>query len=217
MKDRLVREYDRAAAKYDRRWARYTADSLDLLRPWIEGRHLGRVLDVGGGTGALLDFLPRWNASVDSYACVDPSPGMLGEGARVRRIAPLCAAAEALPLAGASFDTAVSASSLHFFADRPAGLREIHRVLRPGGRLLLVDWDGAPLRMRLLDGYLRAAPWIAHRGMLSTASIRRLLVDTGFTVDDEARGGAWPAWRLAAFVAIPRSADPIVRNVWRWT
>lgn len=204
----IRREYDRAAAEYDRRWARYNRASLALVRPWIAGRKLGRVLDVGCGTGNLARALAEWGASVDAYVGVDLSPGMVGMaapklGAGGWPGAAVAGSALALPVATGSFDTALCASNLHYWPDAGAGLSEIRRVLRPGGCLLLVDWDRAPLRMHAFDLWMRRALRVEYQRMYSRQAMRALLHDTDFRVDHEARGAAGLLWRLAAFDAAP--------------
>jgi ubiquinone/menaquinone biosynthesis C-methylase UbiE len=203
----LRREYDAAAAEYDRRWAPYNRASLALLRPRIEGRKLGRVLDVGCGTGNLAGALAEWGVAVDAYVGVDLSPGMLRMaapklGAGGWPGAAVAGSALALPIATASVDTALCASNLHYWPDAGAGLAEIRRVLRPGGRLLLVDWDRAPLRMRAFDLWMRRALGVEYQRMYSHDEIRALLHGAGFRVAQEARGGAGLLWRLAAFEAV---------------
>ncbi len=197
--------YDRAAADYDRRWARYNELSLDLLRPWIAGRPLGRVLDVGCGTGNLLPRLAEAK-SVERYVGLDPSLEMLRvAGARAAAspfpAARLSAYAAALPFAPGSFDTAVSASSLHYWADAAAGLREIRRVLRPGGTLLLLDWDRSPLPMRLLDAWMRLTG-VRYERMYAADEVERMLAEAGFRVEGVVRGSAGGPWRLTGFRAI---------------
>ena len=195
-------EYDHAAAEYDRRWARYTRASLSLLRPWIAGRDLGRVVDVGCGTGILPPFLAVSGARMESYAGVDLSPGMLrvaagkahGVEARTGFVA---GDAEKLPLRDASFDTAISASVLHYWDDADAALSEIRRVLRPGGRLLLVDWLRDPAPMRLLNAWMRITR-VRYRRMYSRAELVDLLASAGFRAQAEARGSAGGPWRLIA-------------------
>lgn len=194
------------AAEYDRRWRRYNARSLSLMRPWIEGRALGRVLDVGCGTANLLPRLHAWGASAVGYVGVDPSVDMLRAGGRKAAVSQLptalvSASADALPLSDGAFDTAVTASSLHFWPHPAAGLREIRRVLRPGGILLLLDWDAAPLPMRLLGGWMRLAR-VDHGRPLSRADVEALLREAGFRIEDRTRGGAGGLWRLAGFRAV---------------
>lgn len=198
-------EYDRAAADYDRRWARYNRASLALLRPWIAGRDLGRVVDVGCGTGNLLPFLAGPGIGMQEYVGVDLSAEMLGI-ARTKPGPPrvptrwVTADAGRLPLRDGSFDTVVSASALHYWEDVDAALAEIRRVLRPGGHLLLLDWLRDPLPMRLLNLWMRATG-VRYQRMYSRAELRDALARAGFRVDAEARGSAGGAWRLVAFEA----------------
>lgn len=63
--------------------------------------------------------------------------------------------AESLPFSDASFDVVVSTSSFHFFSDPLHALREMARVLRPNGRLVLTDWCDDYLACRLCDLWLR--------------------------------------------------------------
>jgi ubiquinone/menaquinone biosynthesis C-methylase UbiE len=203
----IRREYDRAAAEYDRRWARYNRASVALLRPWIAGRKLGRVLDVGCGTGNLAPVLAEWGASVDAYVGVDLSPGMLEVaapklGAGGWPGAAVAGSALALPVATAWFDTALCASNLHYWPDAGAGLAEIRRVLRPGGRLLLVDWDRAPLRMRAFELWMRRVLRVEYQRMYSRQEFGALLREAGFRVENESTGAAGMVWRLTALEAV---------------
>ncbi len=205
--DPVRREYDDLAARYDRRWARYTRESLDLFRPLLAGREAGRVLDLGCGTGAMLPLLGAWGVGVGRYTGVDLSPEMLraaaGKAAAVAYPADFAAAsADALPFRDAAFDTVVSASSLHFWARPEAALAEARRVLRPGGRLLLVDWSRGPAAMRLLDLWLRArSRGRSHHRVYTAAEARALLGDAGFRVGSVERfriGWPWTLWRAEA-------------------
>jgi ubiquinone/menaquinone biosynthesis C-methylase UbiE len=204
-------EYAAAAAEYDRRWARYNAASLALLRPWVTGRELGRVLDVGCGTGNLLPLLTDSAARVESWAGIDPAPAMLRIARDKLRASAIrgglvAAAAEALPFANGRFDTAISASTLHDWADPHAGLAEIRRVLRPGGELLLLDWHRDPLPMRLLNAWMRITR-TRYRRMYARAEMVDALAAAGFRVTAEARGAAGGPWRVIAFrCALEKSA-----------
>ena len=95
-----------------------------------------RVLDVACGTGVLARALAGRVQPGGSVAGLDLNPGMLDVA---RRRAPDIewrhGRAESLPFTDASFDAVVSQFGLMFFADRHAALREMLRVLRPGGRL----------------------------------------------------------------------------------
>ena len=105
-------------------------------------RASGRVLEIGVGTGLNLPFYDR--DRVTELVAIDPSPELLSR-ARQRALecpAPLTlrqASATDLPLDAGSFDSAVMTYTL-CSVDRPVqALRELRRVLRPGGRLFFVE------------------------------------------------------------------------------
>jgi ubiquinone/menaquinone biosynthesis C-methylase UbiE len=204
--DPVRREYDDLAARYDRRWERYTRESLALFRPLLAGREAGRVLDLGCGTGALLPLLGAWGVGVRRYTGVDLSPEMLraaaGKAAAAIPAGFAAASADALPFREAAFDTVVSASSLHYWARPEAALGEARRVLRAGGRLLLVDWSRDPAAMRLLDAWLRVRSLgRSHHRVLTATEARALLGGAGFRVDAVERfriGWPWTLWRAEA-------------------
>ncbi|WP_432546041.1 class I SAM-dependent methyltransferase [Kineococcus sp. SYSU DK004] len=104
------------------------------------------VLDAGCGPGlyaqALLDAGARVTAFDASEPMVDLARERVGDRARVDR----AVLGEPLPYAGASFDAVVCALAVHYVDDRPAAFAELHRVLRPGGALVVstthptADW-----------------------------------------------------------------------------
>lgn len=178
--DALLDEYDRLAPDYDRRWASYIeATTRETLRR-LDVERGERVLDVGCGTGVLLEGLSRGVPGA-ALVGVDVSFGMLrvarerlgGEAELVQ------AGAEALPFADASFDVVASVSALHFFADPLRALRGIARVLRPGGRLVLTDWCADFLGVRALDLWLRMVD-AAHVRARRADECRRLVAEAGF-------------------------------------
>ncbi len=101
-----------------------------------------RVLDVACGTGILAREAAATTGPRGSVAGLDPGPGML---AVAERLAPGIewrrGTAESLPFPDDSFDAVVSQFGLMFFEDKRRALREMHRVLRPGGRLAVAVWD----------------------------------------------------------------------------
>jgi demethylmenaquinone methyltransferase/2-methoxy-6-polyprenyl-1,4-benzoquinol methylase len=128
------------------------------------------ALDVGTGTGdfalALLARAPR-SATVTG---VDISAGMLqvaerraakaGLGSRYKR---LIASVERLPFADAAFDVAVAGFVVRNVGDIPRGLREMRRVLRPGGRAVILDLHTPrnPTVRRLYRSYSFVSPRLA--------------------------------------------------------
>jgi ubiquinone/menaquinone biosynthesis C-methylase UbiE len=150
------------------------------------------VLDIGSGPGFLaVEMAVRVGASGSVHG-IEPSEQMRGVAARRRLGDPAAPVtfgggdAVALPFADASFDVATATQVYEYVADMPAALAEAHRVLRPRGRLLILDtdWDSIvwhssdPARMQRVlaawDDHL-ADPHLPRR-------LGRLLVGAGFTV-----------------------------------
>jgi ubiquinone/menaquinone biosynthesis C-methylase UbiE len=125
--------YDRMNATVERRWMGERREAL------LSGAR-GEVLEIGGGTGA---NLPHYRG-VERVTLSEPDPFMreklwpkLG-GASVP-VEVSDAGAESLPFPDGAFDTVVSTLVLCTVPDQRAALREVRRVLRPGGRLLFIE------------------------------------------------------------------------------
>ena len=102
----------------------------------------GRVLDVGCGTGYLLRTLALRYRDAQQLCGVDAAPQMISTAsasARDDRFRFAVGVAEKLDYPDATFDLVVSTTSFDHWTDQQAGLVECARVLRPGGRLVLVD------------------------------------------------------------------------------
>lgn len=124
--------FARIARRYDRI---NTVLSLGREKAWrrAAAAHLppGTVLDLGSGTGAALDVFE--DAAV---VALDPVVEMLRLNPMSRRVAGV---GEKLPFAESSFDGVFSAFVFRNLTSVPESLGEIHRVLRPGGRVVVLD------------------------------------------------------------------------------
>lgn len=194
------REYDAEAAQYDARWAAYTRDSLALLRPSLASTPPGRLLDVGCGTAQLVIALAAWRATPTRYVGVDVSTAMLRVAREKTEAAPFpcalaVASADALPHPARSFHTVVSASSLHGWPHVDRGLTELRRVLRPGGRVVLVDWCADHLPVRGVALWLRLVRGRRVRPLRLTELTERVRA-AGFAVVREERARISPVWGM---------------------
>ena len=117
-----------------------------------------RVLDVACGTGVLACAAAARTGPAGRVTGLDANPDMLAVARRKSgAINWKDGRAEALPFADATFDAVVSQFGFMFFDDQPGALREMMRVLRPGGRLAVAVWDdldhapGYAMLARLLE------------------------------------------------------------------
>ena len=189
----VLRFDDRASGRIEAQYA--TPDLVQqrsAVRVALDLKPGEDVLDIGSGPGLLACEMASVVGVGGSVHGIDPSDSMLAIGRRREHAAgsaPVTLAAGdacALPFADESFDAAAATQVYEYVADMPAALGEAHRVLRPGGRLLILDtdWDsivwhsGDRERMQRVltawDEHL-VDPYLPRR-------LNRLLEDAGFAV-----------------------------------
>lgn len=180
--------WDKQAGRYDRAMNFWDRHLFGDSRPWACGRAAGDVLEVAVGTGRNLPFYPDGTRLTG----VDWSPGMLviarQRAADLGREADLRPGdAQALDFPDSSFDTVLCALGLCAIPDDRRAVAEMARVLRPGGRLLLVDHVAASASV------LRAVQWLYERITIPLAGEhfrRRPLTyvrELGFEVEETER------------------------------
>ena len=178
--DPVVAEYAKAAQHYDQKWAFYVETTTRETLRRMPMTPLSRVLDVGCGTGELLRRL-RAKYPDALLAGLDPVPEMLAvagdklSGKEDLRVG----YADSLPWPAKSFDVVVSCNMFHYITHPVEALREMARVIRPGGALVLTDWCDDYLACRLCNLYLR----LTNRAFYKTyreAECQALLAQAGF-------------------------------------
>jgi ubiquinone/menaquinone biosynthesis C-methylase UbiE len=141
---RQRRVWDKAAPAYDRQIRLFERVWFAGGREWVGARAQGRVLEVAIGTGRMLPYY----GPDTSVAGIELSPAMLAIARQHAADLGLHVDlregdAEQLPYADASFHTVVCALALCSIPDPPRAVAEMHRVLVPGGQLLLLDHVGS--------------------------------------------------------------------------
>jgi ubiquinone/menaquinone biosynthesis C-methylase UbiE len=129
------------AMSYDRQMAKTEKAGLNAHRQRLLAGASGRVLEIGAGTGL---NLPIYGSAVEELTLTEPERPMLRRlQQRVReqshQAKVVRAPAEDLPFEDGSFDVVVSTLVLCGVDDQPRALRELRRVLRPGGELLFIE------------------------------------------------------------------------------
>jgi SAM-dependent methyltransferase len=133
-----------------------------------------RVLDVACGTGVVARLVAKLVGSTGQIIGLDNNTGMLAVARSLPPIPGVLLAwqegsALAMPFADASFDALLCQQGLQFFSDRSAALREMHRVLVPGGRLVLSVWG--PLERN--PGHAALVGALEHHIGTAAASVMR--------------------------------------------
>jgi ubiquinone/menaquinone biosynthesis C-methylase UbiE len=146
----------------------------------------GRVLEIGIGSGFNLPFYPR---DVEHLIGLDPSPKLLSMARRNLRpntpsVELVEGSAEAIPLESNSVDTVVTTWTLCSIPDAARALREMHRVLRPTGRLLFIEHGRAPTaNVRWWQDRLTPAWKCIGGGCHLNLAIQSLIEDAFFRFD----------------------------------
>jgi ubiquinone/menaquinone biosynthesis C-methylase UbiE len=167
---RLRRYWDKHARTYDKQMAFWERRLFGDGRQWVCAQATGDVLEVAIGTGRNLPFYPEGIRLTG----IEFSPAMLELARRQadqlgRKVDLRLGDAQALELPDASFDTVVCTLSLCAIPDERRAVAEMKRVLRPGGRLLLLDHVAGASR------WVRAIQWLLERvtGPLGGEHLRR--------------------------------------------
>ncbi|NPD05028.1 demethylmenaquinone methyltransferase [Nocardioides sp. zg-1308] len=203
------RMFDTVARRYDLTNDLMTAG---IQRSWrrsmvaaVAPRRGDLVLDLAAGTGSSSEPFAAHGAT--AVPC-DFSVGMLRQGRKVRPGLPFVAGdGTRLPFLDDTFDAVTISYGLRNFVDPLAGLREMRRVTRPGGRLVVCEFSrpvNGALRTVYLDGVMRALPRIA--------SVTASAPDAYVYLAESIR--AWPDQpELAAMVAEAGWKRPEWRNL----
>jgi ubiquinone/menaquinone biosynthesis C-methylase UbiE len=202
----LLKRYRRCAPAYDRRYARYSQGTLGRSLALVPERATD-LLDIACGTG-LFESMLRESRPRLRITGVDLSPEML-DRARERfagdpNISFVVGSAERLPFADASFDVIACNNAFHLVQDGSAALREFRRVLRPAGRVIIVDWCRNAPHMAAMVALFRLTDRQVRR-LRSVESLVELMESEGFTVTHRERFRVRPMWGMMAVVGSPNA------------
>ncbi|MGH8397016.1 MAG: methyltransferase domain-containing protein [Gammaproteobacteria bacterium] len=179
-RDAIRKEYARLAPVYDTRWSLYIEATTNATLARLSAHRTARILDVGCGTGILLQGLAQKFPQATLFG-IDPVPEMLA-------VARTCVSpstelheawVEELPFEDNTFDVVVSCNMFHYVQQPVSALVEMSRVLRPGGELLITDWCDDYLTCRIFAWCLRLFSPV-HMKVYGRWECLRLLKEAGY-------------------------------------
>jgi ubiquinone/menaquinone biosynthesis C-methylase UbiE len=198
-------QYDAWANIYDVFWARYVNKTIPVLQRVADVASGERVLDLACGTGTferrvLTDVPDATLVGVDlASSMVERARAKLGgqPGVRFEQ-----ADVHALPFEDDAFDVAVCANTFHYFTHPEEVLAEARRVLRPGGRLVVLDWCRDFWTCRVMDAVL---PLIdpAYQHCYTLDEMQALLDAAGFSTQRPFRYRFDLIWGMMVVDAVP--------------
>lgn len=198
--ERVRRHYDRSAGSYERIIAWAEKAFFGTGREWVCSRARGEVLEVAVGTGGNLPFYPKDTRLTG----IELSPKMLAIARRRASESGIEADlrvgdAHELPFPDASFDTVTATLALCTIPDDRQAVTEAVRVLRPGGRLLLLEHVRSHfLTVRLLQSVLNPLTLLLEHDHLLREPLNHV-ESAGLVVERLERSKLGIVERLAAY------------------
>jgi demethylmenaquinone methyltransferase/2-methoxy-6-polyprenyl-1,4-benzoquinol methylase len=127
-------------------FSRVSYSSLEMMLERAALPTPGRVLDAGGGTGRVASAIREHAGEV---VIADPSLGMLRQADRTQ-LGLACAHSESLPFPGNTFERVIMVDALHHVIHQGQTAREMYRVLKPGGRIVIEEPDIRKFAVKLI-------------------------------------------------------------------
>ena len=153
------------------------------------------VLDVGCGTGRLAVHISDVVGPMGCVRGMDPSPYRVRVAEEKRKVLSPCnlqfsigQGEDLSAFTGNAFDRVVYSSVIHWIGDKDAALKEAYRVLKPGGRLVLLYYTFGSLgiydKFKTLVRFMRRFRGVPYRHMMSMEEARGLAEKAGFKVEE---------------------------------
>lgn len=196
MSESTIKVYNRQAKDYESKWKKYLAHTHEAFLKRIETEPQDNLLDVSGGSGLLARQLIDREYPFDHFVVNDPADEMLAV-ARDRlsdsKISFTNNKAEELPYDEEHFDRIFCLNSFHFYQKQQQVLNRFHRILKPGGKLYLLDWN----RSGFFTVVNRVIRWSSNEFIdtRSLAELLRMIRKSGFVLQDS-ESWSWRYWKF---------------------
>jgi ubiquinone/menaquinone biosynthesis C-methylase UbiE len=197
-------EYNRLAAIYDSRWNNYLSKSLSFLVEWAEIPPEAAILDVACGTGELAKLLLAKNPQ-QQITGIDISGSMLEVAKKKLRAYSNVnldnTSVTSLPFADESFDIIICASAFHYFESPQLALDQMKRVLKPQGKLIILDWCRDYFFLKIVDAWLKLTD-SAHQQCYTQVELNQMLSIADLDIIKHSKIRFGIIWELMAVTAV---------------
>lgn len=195
MSEQTIPAYDRQAASYEAKWKNYLARTHEAFLRRITTTADDTILDVSGGTGLLAKMLVDGNYAFKYLAVNDPSEKMLAI-ARDRlsdkeRISFSNYQAEEISVKPNQFDRIFCLNSFHYYTNQPEVLERLNIMLKPGGRLYILDWNRSGFFVMIN----KILTWVSseHIDTRSLPEMNQMVNESGFRLNNQ-ESWSWRYW-----------------------
>nr|WKN38569.1 class I SAM-dependent methyltransferase [Tunicatimonas sp. TK19036] len=179
--------YKKVAATYDRQWQTYTDRTLNKMMEYLPDSLTGKViLDVGCGTGELIKRMLVEHPEIKQIVGYDPSEEMLQQAQyKIQSLPDELNQKVVLQRDdeyNTTFDLIVTSSVLHYLSQPQTNLEQLSLLLRPQGRIILLDYTKAGWLARYFEWAIK---WIdqQHEQAYFPTEMKELVTNAGFRVD----------------------------------
>ena len=145
-----MKDFDRVHKQYDSFINLFNLNKMDEIKDALELLGDEVVIDIGGGTGRLAEYLSQ---SCKIVYVLDESEGMLSRVKANTKVVTVLQNALHTPFNNSSVDVVVMSDVLHHISKQSALIEEISRILKKDGRLLILDFEKKHIKTKLLGAF----------------------------------------------------------------
>lgn len=203
MADSTIHRYNRNANKYEQRWQKYLEHTHNKLLNQLEINSTDTILDASGGTGLLAKKLIDRNYPFKQFVVNEPSDEML---AIARQRLPGKSSirfnnhkVQDLSYPENFFTKIICLNSFHFYEEQEQVLNHFYRLLKPGGKLYILDWNREGF-FKLVNTFIQwsGSEYINTR---SLHELQQMMSDNEFSIQSS-QSWSWRYWKLMFTVGI---------------
>jgi ubiquinone/menaquinone biosynthesis C-methylase UbiE len=184
--NRVREKYDSLAHYYDKRWEGYLRATHEVAIELLEPKSDDIILDASGGTGLLIEKINQLLGDKAKFHLIDISKEMLDKAKdRFKEIENVLISlrdAHQLEFDDNHFSKVLCVSSFHYYAEPRKVLGNFHRVLKPNGALILVDWCRDSFHFKLFNILMKRLSK-HHVNIYSSNELKSLVGISNFRVE----------------------------------